>query len=139
MSQRGYGDNETQGQTPGQDGGELAKATERSIAGVQGSQKQDGERSQYRAGSPEGGAASGQSMTSGGTGGYGGGGFDQTDAPESGQVEDETRSFEHAQGEAPQRGANETDTGLTGPKGDPAEGSRDQGATGRGPLDSGPA
>jgi hypothetical protein len=143
MTQRGYGDSQTQGQEPDQEGaegqGSLAQATERSIAGVQGSRNGD-EGSQYRAGSPQGGSASGEAMTSGGTGGYGGGGFDQTGAPESGQVKDEGRSFQKAEGTTPQRGENgNTGDPLLGPKGDPAEGSRDQGATGRGPLDTGPA
>lgn len=136
MSQRGYGDSETQGRTADQ-GGSLAHKTEESIGGVQGSDDEAGEGSQYQAGSDQGGSASGQAMTSGGTGGYGGGGFDQTDAPESGQVQDEGRSFQQAEGSTPQRGENEA--GLLGPKGDPVEGDRDQGATGEGPLDMGPA
>lgn len=141
MTQRGYGDSQTQGQTPeggseGQDS--LVRNTERSIAGVQGSDDFDQKR-QYRAGSDQGGSASGEAMTSGGTGGYGGGGFDQTDAPESGQVKDEGRSFQKAEGATPQRGENADEDSLLGPKGDPAEGARDQGASGRGPLDTGPA
>lgn len=142
MTQRGYGDSQTQGQdgqSPGsKDGREtLAQTAEQSIAGVQGSDDED-EGSQYQAGSPQGGSASGQAMTSGGTGGYGGGGFDQTDAPESGQVADEGRSFQKAEGSTPQRGE-EGASPLLGPKGDPVEGQRDLGATGQGPLDTGPA
>lgn len=143
MTQRGYGNSQTQGRPvedqEGAEGqGSLEQATEESIAGVQGSDPED-ESSQYRAGTNEGGSASGQSMTSGGTGGYGGGGFDQTDAPESGQVKDEGRSFEKAEGATPQRGEEQGAAPLLGPAGDPVEGDRDLGATCEGPLDTGPA
>lgn len=139
MTRRGYGDSETQGRDAEQEPDALKRNTERSIAGVQGAPgREDG--SEYRAGSAQGGAAAGQAMTTGGTGGYGGG-FDQAPAAPSGQVADESRSFEKAEGVTPQRGGDGSGagTGLTGPKGDPAEGSRDQGATGEGPLDTGPA
>lgn len=138
MTQRGYGDSATQGGPDSGGQGGLDKAVEDS-ASVQGSDRDADQGAAYKAGSPRGGSAAGRAMTSGGTGGYGGGGFDQADPPESGQVREEGRSFEQADGSTPQRGANEDDDSLLGPKGDPAEGRRDGGATARGPLDTGPA